>query len=63
MNTQYGTMQFDKYDEIRRKGYDAALEKLGKLKEDGKLSAILDALTEARNSDKKKGTSARRNSI
>ena len=61
--TQYGTMQFDKYDEIRKRGYNAAVENLRKLEEDGKLSTILDALMEARNSDKKKGTSARRNSI
>lgn len=56
-------MQFEQYNVIRQKGYDAAVKMLGKLEEEGKLAAILDGLAETRNSDKKKGTSARRNSI
>ena len=43
--------------------YEAAVKMLGKLEEDCKLAAILDGLAETRNLDKKKGTSARRNSI
>lgn len=60
---EYGTMQFGKYDEIRDKGYQAASDRLRKWEDEGKLSAVLESLAEVRNQGKKKGKSARRNSI
>ena len=34
---KYGTLQFDKFEEIQKKGYSAAVEFLGKLDADGRL--------------------------
>ncbi|TFK41896.1 hypothetical protein BDQ12DRAFT_677345 [Crucibulum laeve] len=59
---EYGTLQFGKFEEIQKKGYHAAIEILDKLEEEGKLpSAFIDGKEGTRG--KKKGRSARRNSI
>ncbi|EJD03753.1 patatin-domain-containing protein [Fomitiporia mediterranea MF3/22] len=59
----YGTMQFNKYEEIERKGYQAAVKILQEWEEDGRLAAVLEDLAEVRSQGKRKGLSARRNSI
>jgi len=59
----YGTLQFSKFEEIQSKGYNAAVSILEKLDEEGRLpSAFIDGKQESKGS-KKKGRSARRNSI
>ncbi|PFH52298.1 hypothetical protein AMATHDRAFT_57351 [Amanita thiersii Skay4041] len=59
----YGTLQFGKFEEIKKKGYHAALEMLEKLHKEGRLPcAFIDEKTPSISS-KKKGQSARRNSI
>ncbi|KAJ7361203.1 hypothetical protein DFH08DRAFT_843456 [Mycena albidolilacea] len=58
----YGTLQFGKFEEIQRKGYDAAVAILEKLDEEGRLpSAFIDGKQEEKG--RKNGRSARRNSI
>ncbi|KAJ7922907.1 hypothetical protein B0H13DRAFT_1982259 [Mycena leptocephala] len=60
---EYGTLQFNKFEEIQNKGYDAAMAILEKLDEEGRLpSAFIDEKQESKGG-KKKGRSARRNSI
>ncbi|KAJ6520332.1 hypothetical protein C8R45DRAFT_954806 [Mycena sanguinolenta] len=60
---EYGTLQFGKFEEIQRKGYEAAVTWLETLDEDNRLpSAFIDG-TQERKGGKKKGRSARRNSI
>jgi hypothetical protein len=60
---QYGTLQFGKFEEIQKKGYHAAMDILKKWDEEGRLpSAYIDG-KDATSSGKKKGRSARRNSI
>ena len=60
---QYGTLQYSKFEEIQQKGYKAALEILRKFDEADRLpSAFVDG-KEATDSGKKKGRSARRNSV
>ncbi|KAJ7216797.1 hypothetical protein B0H12DRAFT_1154029, partial [Mycena haematopus] len=60
---EYGTLQFSKFEEIQSKGYDAAVAWLETLDEENRLpSAFLDG-TQGRKGGKKKGRSARRNSI
>jgi lysophospholipid hydrolase len=57
---QYGTLQFSKFEEILEVGYRAAVEMLQKFHDEGKLPPMtLDGHAEV----KKKGRSARRNSI
>ncbi|KAG6854161.1 hypothetical protein C0991_010072 [Blastosporella zonata] len=59
---QYGTLQFSKFEEINQKGYQAALEILKKLDEEDRLpSLFIDGKTAS--SGRKKGRSARRNSV
>ncbi|KAF9486503.1 patatin-domain-containing protein [Pholiota conissans] len=59
----YGTMQFGKFDELLKKGYHSAIDFLEKFEEEGRLpSAIIDS-KDGHISGKKKGRSARRNSI
>ncbi|KAH8119991.1 patatin-domain-containing protein [Phellopilus nigrolimitatus] len=60
---EYAILQFNKYEEIQNRGYRAALDMLEKWEEEGKLATILDDLTEVRSQGKKKGRSARRNSV
>ena len=57
-------MQFNKLEEIRDKGYHAALKMLEKWEEDGKLGQVLQDLVEERGlKGTKRGKSVRRNSI
>ena len=56
-------MQFNKYEEIYNKGYCAAIRMLDEWEENGRLAAIMEHLAEVRNQGRKKGKSARRNSI
>ncbi|KAL5534044.1 hypothetical protein ACEPAG_504 [Sanghuangporus baumii] len=59
----YGTMQFNKFEEIRSKGYLAAVTMLEEWEKDGRLAARMENFSEARKQGRKKGKSARRNSI
>ncbi|KAF9469736.1 hypothetical protein BDZ94DRAFT_1243142 [Collybia nuda] len=60
---EYGTLQFGKFEEIQQKGYLAAIEILQKLDDEDRLpSAFIDG-KEVNSSGKKKGRSARRNSV
>lgn len=56
-------MQFGKFDEIQKKGYHAAMDLLEKWDEEGKLPSTYIAGTEVLPKGKRKGQSARRNSI
>ncbi|KAJ7103059.1 hypothetical protein B0H15DRAFT_810792 [Mycena belliarum] len=59
---EYGTLQFGKFEELQTKGYNAAVNILEKLDEEGKLpSAFIDGKPERGRG--KKGRSVRRNSI
>ncbi|KAF9015738.1 hypothetical protein BDQ17DRAFT_1341564 [Cyathus striatus] len=59
---EYGTLQFNKFEEIQKKAYHAAVEILGKFEKEGRLpSALEDAKVNA--AGRKEGKSARRNSI
>lgn len=60
---QYGTMQFGKFEEIQKKGYHAAMDLLEKWDEEGKLPSAHIAGKDESPRRKKKGQSARRNSI
>ncbi|KAI6031333.1 hypothetical protein BKA83DRAFT_4198788 [Pisolithus microcarpus] len=62
---EYGTLQFSKFDEIERKGYQAANEILDGLEEEGKLSnlLLLDGPKVGKSKATRKGRSARRNSV
>ena len=61
--SQYGTLQFGKFEEILKKGYDAAMNMLEKFEEEGRLpSAAVDG-KDGSGSGRKKGRSVRRNSI
>ncbi|KAG2155690.1 hypothetical protein DEU56DRAFT_768678 [Suillus clintonianus] len=59
---EYGTLQFNKFDEIQKKGYLAAVEILDKWEEEGKLPNY-DAYGADKNIASRKGRSARRNSV
>ncbi|SJL06088.1 related to Lysophospholipase NTE1 [Armillaria ostoyae] len=60
---EYGTLQFGKFEEIQKLGYHAAMKTLEKLDEEGRLpSALIDGKDSVINA-KRKGQSARRNSI
>ena len=57
-------MQFNKLEEIRGKGYHAAMKLLEEWEEEGRLAGILqDSKEEGGRKGRKKGKSARRNSI
>lgn len=62
---EYGTLQFSKFDEIERRGYQAANEILDGLEEEGKLSSLLliDGPKGGKSKATRKGRSARRNSV
>lgn len=62
---EYGTLQFSKFDEIERKGYQATNEILDRLEEEGKLSNLLliDGPKVGKSKTARKGRSARRNSV
>ena len=60
---QYGTLQFGQFEEIQKKGYNAAMEMLAKWDAEGRLpSAFIDG-TDKATAGTKKGRSARRNSV
>jgi lysophospholipid hydrolase len=60
---KYGTMQFGKFEEIQKKGYQAALKCLQQWSQEGRLpSAYIDGKDNA-SAGRKKGRSVRRNSI
>lgn len=62
MEKKYGTLQFSKFEEIQKLGYTAAMEILEKMDEEGRLPpALIDGKDGALG--RKKGRSARRNSI
>jgi lysophospholipid hydrolase len=56
-------MQFSKFEEIQKKGYHAAMDMLEKWDEEGKLPSAYIAGKDLPMRGKKKGQSARRNSI
>ncbi|KAF9451397.1 patatin-domain-containing protein [Macrolepiota fuliginosa MF-IS2] len=60
---EYGTLQFGKFEEISKKGYHAALDILEKFEGEGKLPPGTLPGTDARTPEKRKGKSARRNSV
>lgn len=60
---KYGTLQYSKFEEIQQKGYEAGLEILQKFDEEGSLPSPFVDGKEATRSGKKKGRSARRNSV
>jgi lysophospholipid hydrolase len=59
----YGTMQFGKFDELLKKGYHSAIDFLEKFEDDGRLPSAIIESKDGHISGKKKGRSARRNSI
>ncbi|KAF8841901.1 patatin-domain-containing protein [Paxillus ammoniavirescens] len=61
---EYGTLQFNKFDEIEQKGYEAACEILDCWEEEGKLPSLtIDGPHEGNSKAARKGRSARRNSV
>jgi len=60
---EYGTMQFGKFEEIQKKGYHAAMDILEKWDEEGKLPPAYIAGKDVSLTGRRKGRSARRNSI
>ncbi|KAF5352701.1 hypothetical protein D9756_005855 [Leucocoprinus leucothites] len=60
---EYGTLSFGKFEEIQRKGYTAALEILDKFEDEGKLPPGLRPGRDTKTPEKRKGKSARRNSV
>lgn len=61
--SQYGTLQFGKFDEIQERGYKAALELLEKFDKESLLPPALSGGDEISYKTKKRGRSLRRNSI
>ncbi|KAJ8518792.1 hypothetical protein ONZ45_g4175 [Pleurotus djamor] len=59
----YGTLQFGKFEEIQKIGYDATIALLRQWKDEGKLPSTSLEGQEANASNKRKGRTARRNSI
>ena len=62
-HAQYGTLQFGKFDEIQKRGYEAAKEILQRWDEDGSLPSAFIGEKQTGPMPKTKGRSARRNSI
>ncbi|KAF8963847.1 hypothetical protein BDZ97DRAFT_1818202 [Flammula alnicola] len=60
---EYGTMQFGKFEELSKKGYHAAMDILEKFEEEGRLPSATINGKGGQIAGKKKGRSARRNSI
>jgi len=61
---EYGTLQFSKYDEIEKKGYQAAVEILDRWEDEGKLPSLtIDGPNAEKSKTARKGRSARRNSV
>jgi len=60
---EYGTLQFGKFEEISKKGYHAALDILERFEGEGRLPPGTLPGTDAKTPEKRKGKSARRNSV
>ncbi|KAI0828902.1 patatin-domain-containing protein [Trametes gibbosa] len=60
---EYGTLQFGKFEEIQKKGYEAALEFLEKFDAEGRLPSAFVGEASKPATGKTRGRSARRNSI
>jgi len=62
---EYGTMQFNKFEEIQSKGYEAAMRKLEEWEIEGKLPSVYEENGEVRavKLGRKRGRSLRRNSV
>ncbi|KIY46312.1 patatin-domain-containing protein [Fistulina hepatica ATCC 64428] len=61
---EYGTLQFSKFEELQKIGYDAAISQLKKWEEEGKLpSQFVDGKTSPTAPGRRPGKPARRNSI
>ncbi|PCH34074.1 patatin-domain-containing protein [Wolfiporia cocos MD-104 SS10] len=60
---EFGTLQFGKFEEIQKKGYEAAVTFLEKWDEEGHLPSAYVGNATASSTGKTKGRSARRNSI
>jgi len=58
-------MQFGKFEEIQRKGYEAALQKLEEWDAEGRLPSVYEESSEVKEAKatKKRGRSLRRNSV
>jgi lysophospholipid hydrolase len=61
MRQQFGTLQFSKFEDIRKKGYQAGMELLEKWESEGRLPPTLIGNSDA--FPKRKGRMLRRNSI
>ncbi|KXN88897.1 Lysophospholipase NTE1 [Leucoagaricus sp. SymC.cos] len=59
----YGTLQFGKFEEIQKKGYFAALDILNKFEQEGNLPFHQLPSSDTKTPEKRKGKSARRNSV
>ncbi|KAF9502205.1 patatin-domain-containing protein [Pleurotus eryngii] len=59
----YGTLQFGKFEELQKIGYQAAMDLLSGWKAEGKLPSTMIEGENASNGSKRKGRTARRNSI
>ncbi|KZT08570.1 patatin-domain-containing protein [Laetiporus sulphureus 93-53] len=60
---EFGTLQFGRFEEIQKKGYEAAVQLLEKWGEEGRLPSAFVGDVRAAPSAKTRGKSARRNSI
>lgn len=61
-NRQYGTLQWGKFEEIQEKGYQAAIKILEEWEEEGRLPSGFIEGGDSK-TKRKKGQSARRNTI
>ncbi|KAF7797182.1 hypothetical protein EIP86_008374 [Pleurotus ostreatoroseus] len=60
---EFGTLQFNKFEDIQKKGYQAAMEMLAKWQEEGHLPSAFVSDKNNESAGTTKGRSARRNSI
>ncbi|KAJ3552052.1 hypothetical protein NM688_g4361 [Phlebia brevispora] len=60
---EFGTLQFNKFEEIQKRGYQAAMEILARWQEEGRLPSAFVGDRGSGPAGKTKGRSARRNSI
>lgn len=60
---EYGTLQFNKFEELLKKGYLAAMDILERFEEEGRLPSNFIDGKDGQTAGKRKGRSARRNSI
>jgi hypothetical protein len=60
---QYGTLQFGQFEEIQKKGYNAAMKMLAKWEAEGRLPSEFVDDKDRSIKERRKGRSARRNSV